>query len=303
MIVKKSSQSDKGEPLTDIYDIISQVSVDYLTYLIEKVSVPRHYIAEKENNKRIALWIKKQFMSYGYEVFFQGRYDNIVAIPPGKSEKPYLIAATHYDTVPRSPGADDNGSGIAVLLTCAKIFSEGGMPKSAMFVIFNREEDGLLGSSDFVERYVKNNEIKISEANVLEMVGYCSYEPGSQKFPDGLPVKLPDTGDFLGIIGNKTSNKITEMLLKHAATYLDDFPVMGLKVYFGLERFFPLLRRSDHSPFWEAGIPALMWTDTAEFRNENYHSSHDTPDTLNYEFMRKVAQLLLIRILTHEKLL
>lgn len=300
MFIKKTSQSNKSEPDKDIFDIISQVDINYLQHVVNKVAIPRHYIVENENNRLIAQWIKNQFQSFGYDVFFQGSYDNIVAVPTGKSPASYLIGATHYDTVPGSPGADDNGSGIAVLLSCAKILSEFKCPESTMFVIFNCEEDNLIGSKDFVANYILKNKIKVSEVNVLEMVGYCSQEPGSQKFPKSLPIKLPNTGNFLGIIGNSKSNEITEMLLNHAATYIDDFPVLGLKVFLGMEKFFPVLKRSDHSPFWEAKIPALMWTDTAEFRNMNYHSAHDTPDTLNYEFMKKVTQLLLIRILTNE---
>jgi Zn-dependent M28 family amino/carboxypeptidase len=300
MLVKKSTQLKKSESQEDICNIIGQVSIDDLKKIIEKVSIPRHFTIEKENNKKIAIWIKKQLHSLGYNVFFQGKYDNIIAIPFSKSEKPYLMAATHYDTVPRSPGSDDNGSGIAVLLTCAKILSDKKLSESTIFAFFNCEEDGLIGSNDFVSNYMRENKIRISEVNVMEMVGYCSHEPGSQKSPDGLPVKLSDVGDFLGIIGNSKSNNITEKLLNYAATYIEDFSVIGLKVYFGIEKFFPHLQRSDHSPFWKAKIPALMWTDTAEFRNNNYHSKFDTPETLNYDFMKQVTQLLLIRIMTNE---
>ena len=60
-----------------------------------------------------------------------------------------------------------------------------------------------------------------------------------------------------------------------------------------------LLLRSDHSPFWRAGVPAMMWTDTSEFRNANYHLPSDTPDTLDYGFMKQVTQLMLVAILSH----
>ena len=66
----------------------------------------------------------------------------------------------------------------------------------------------------------------------------------------------------------------------------------GLKVYFGVEQSLPVLGRSDHEPFWKAGIPAVMWTDTAEFRNPHYHQRSDTPETLDYGFLRAVTQVL-----------
>ena len=67
---------------------------------------------------------------------------------------------------------------------------------------------------------------------------------------------------------------------------------MGLNVKLGLEKYFPVLARSDHAPFWTQKIPAVMWTDTSEFRNRNYHRHTDTPETLNYRFLQQVTQLL-----------
>jgi hypothetical protein len=80
--------------------------------------------------------------------------------------------------------------------------------------------------------------------------------------------------------------------LRRAVTYSARLPVIGLKVRLGLEKYFPVLVRSDHAPFWAQGIPAVMWTDTSEFRNYNYHRHTDTPDTLDYTFLRAVTQLL-----------
>ncbi len=132
------------------------------------------------------------------------------------------------------------------------------------------------------------------------MVGFRSREANSQRMPPGIPLKLWSVGDFLGLVGNSRSNAIVESLVRSAKTYLDGFSVLGLKVYLGLEKYFPHLGRSDHASFWMEDIPALMWTDTSEFRNANYHTPFDTPDTLDYSFMKEVAQLLLIRMLEHD---
>ena len=102
----------------------------------------------------------------------------------------------------------------------------------------------------------------------------------------------------MGLIGNQHANALVDTTLKQAKTYLAMLPVMGLKVWFGLENMFPVLKRSDHAPFWQAKMAALMWTDTAEFRNPNYHRITDTPDTLDYTFLRQVTQLLIARVLT-----
>jgi Zn-dependent M28 family amino/carboxypeptidase len=283
-----------------IEDILASISEVYLQYVIETISVPRHYRTEKANNERIARWIRHQFETFGFQASFRGRFQNIVALPTTPLASSSLLAAAHYDTVPGSPGADDNGSGIAVLLACARALSTYQIPTSTIFIAFNREEDCLIGSQEFVTDSLHEFETTLSEVHVMEMVGYCSHEAGSQHLPQGLPISLPDSGDFLGLIGNQRSATLVDATIKTAKTYLDGFPVLGLSVYLGLEKYFPHLQRSDHAPFWHAQIPALMWTDTAEFRNTHYHSSWDTPDTLDYAFMKQVAQLLLSRIVLHE---
>ena len=301
MVIKHSADSKKFKNISeDIKSVIPSISENYLRHVIDTISVPRHYHAEKANNERIARWICHQFETVGYRVSFQGCFQNILALPPSPLAPSSMLVGAHYDTVPGSPGADDNGSGIAVLLACAKALSEHQLPTSTIFMAFNREEDFLLGSQEFVREALQDLNTELTEVHVMEMVGYCSHEAGSQRLPQGLSVRLPDRGDFLGLIGNQRSAKLVDSTIKAAKTYLDGFPVLGLSVYLGLEKYFPNLQRSDHAPFWHAKIPALMWTDTAEFRNANYHSPLDTPETLDYNFMRQVAQLLLCKICLHE---
>jgi Zn-dependent M28 family amino/carboxypeptidase len=298
MRLQHSGNAKKMKEVSEhIEDLLASISEVYLQNVIETISVPRHYSAEKANNKRIARWILHQFETFGFKASFHGGFHNIVALPTTPLASESLLAAAHYDTVPGSPGADDNGSGIAVLLACARALSEYQVPTSTIFIAFNREEDSLIGSTEFVANSLPAFETTLSEVHVMEMVGYCSHQAGSQHLPRGIPISIPERGDFLGLIGNHRSAKLVDATLKTAKTYLDGFPVVGLSVYLGLERYFPHLQRGDHAPFWHAKIPALMWTDTAEFRNTNYHSSWDTPDTLDYVFMKRVAQLLLSRIL------
>ena len=170
-----------------------------------------------------------------------------------------------------------------------------------MFVAFNCEEDGLAGSREFVESYLPGAPFKLRSVHILEMVGYASSAPGSQRVPAGLPIKISDRGDFLGLLANSASLELMDSVVRHAATYTPQLPVTGLKVRLGLEKHFPVLARSDHAPFWAKEIPALMWTDTSEFRNPNYHLRTDTPDTLNYDFLRKVTQLLTASVVEQAK--
>ncbi len=281
----------------EIINALESVSESFLRDVVQTLSFPRHFFVEPGNNRRAAKWIAGQLQLFDYHTFYQGEYNNVVAFPSERVPDTAILIGAHYDSVPGTPGADDNASAVAALLGCAKAVAKyvGDIP--VCFVSFNREEDNMAGSADFVNNYLPESGLQIHQAHILEMVGYCNHNSNSQGKPRGLPVKIPNRGNFLGIIGNKHSNAFIKKFLRYAKSYLPDFPVVGLQVYFGLEKYFHHLLRSDHAPFWAQGLPALMWTDTSEFRNPNYHRMTDTPDTLDYTFLRRVTQLLVLQTL------
>jgi Zn-dependent M28 family amino/carboxypeptidase len=198
------------------------------------------------------------------------------------------VIGAHFDSVPATPGADDNASAVAVLLAAARVL---GPREDVMYVAFNAEECDLAGSREFVKETA--GEFKaLEQVHVLEMVGYCDRRPGSQKNPLP-PVQTPTTGDFLGVVANEGS--LVDQIIEQAGSIT--VPVVGLAVPAGLplnvlRQLSPHLLRSDHAPFWEANFAAAMWTDTAEFRNPHYHRTTDAPETLDYEFMAEVGKLL-----------
>jgi hypothetical protein len=298
MLIRHASKMSAER--VDIYTnkILESISETYLRECVDKISIPRHFQAQSRNNRWAAHWITQQLQSYGYQTLSQGKFANILTLPPDGSNTPCILVGAHYDTVPETPGADDNGSAVAALLACAKAIADYAPQTPVCFVAFNREEDGLMGSKDFVTTFLPKNKLKIAHAHILEMVGYCQHTPDSQQIPSYLPVRIPNIGNFLAIIGNQYSNALVDATLKKAKTYLPTLPVLGLKVYLGLENIFTVLKRSDQAPFWQAKMSAVMWTDTAEFRNPNYHWLTDTPETLDYTFLRQVTQLLIACVLT-----
>jgi Zn-dependent M28 family amino/carboxypeptidase len=292
-----SSQFASTPVNPEIVRSLASISESHLRELVETIAIPRDFSAQPRNNRRIAEWLFAQLDAYGYRTSFQGQWMNVVALPKAAIEGELILVGAHYDSVSTTPGADDNASAVAALLACAKAVAEHAPDAAICFVAFNREEDGFIGSTDFVENYLPESGLRIRQVHILEMIGYCRHQPGSQQIPAGLPINIPDTGDFLGVLGNSDSNAMIDPLLQGAKTYLPTLPVIGLKVYLGLENHLPVLGLSDHVPFWQAGIPALMWTDTAEFRNPNYHRQSDTPDSLDYSFLGKISQLLLAHLL------
>jgi Zn-dependent M28 family amino/carboxypeptidase len=293
-----SSAAVPLEPLTEVLTALSFITASQLRVWVQQIAYPRHYRAERERNHLTADWLFRTLEGFGLHVERAGEYANIVARPKTDLSEAVLVGA-HYDSVPMSPGADDNGSAVAAMLGCAAMCARWSQSLPIVFVGFNREEDDLLGSKDFVESHLPNAPFRVAGAHILEMVGYARSEPGTQRVPTGLPIELSDRGNFLGLLANTRSGLLLNRVLRSARTYAPTLVATGLEVGLGVEMILPVLARSDHVPFWAHGIPAVMWTDTAEFRNPHYHATTDTPQTLNYEFLTAVTRLLTASVITH----
>ena len=260
----------------------------WLAQWTESLAVPRNFWVERRENRAIGDKLAAALSGWGYEVHVQGAFRNVVALPPARRDEPMTLVGAHYDSVPRSPGADDNASGVAVLLAAARALARSDAPVG--FVAFNAEEDGLLGSKDFVEHGLDELRIRPLTAHVLEMVGFRSRARGSQRLPFPWPTRRFDTADFLAIVGNPEGRRAIDRVMSADASPRPR--CVSLSQWIAMDSLLPDLRRSDHFPFWTKRIPALLWTDTADLRNPNYHRTSDTPETLDYDFMAEVATLL-----------
>ena len=238
-------------------------------------------------------FIEAEFESYGIAVerdFFPWRgeiFHNVIARFPGSASDRCIIVGAHFDSVIDTPGADDNASGVAVLLETARLLSHAHLNSQVLMCAFNLDELNMIGSTAFASK------LKAAGANVegmisLEMIGYTDLRPGSQKLPVGLSRFYPDRGDFIGIIGNWKSKSLLQKL-SSAMREVPDLPVETLSVP-GNGWMIPAVRLSDHAPFWDLGYPAVMVTDTSFYRNPHYHAPTDTIETLNIEFMAKVCE-------------
>jgi len=244
----------------------------------------------------IQKYIYQQLGKYGivetFDFTVRGKtHHNFILNLPGKQKgdrAPILIGA-HYDTVPGTPGADDNATGVAVLLELAKVFASEPARYPLRLVAFDLEEYGLVGGSGASEyaTHLRQHHQPLRLMISLEMLGYCDHTPGSQQYP--LPVLerlYPNCGDFIGLIGNlptvpdliRLSNSINKAGV--SSKWLPIFN-KGLIV--------PQTRLSDHAHFWDQGYPAIMITDKALLRNPHYHRASDTIETLNLDFLTGIC--------------
>jgi Zn-dependent M28 family amino/carboxypeptidase len=217
----------------------------------------------------------------------------LIATPPATTgATAYYVVGAHYDTVPMTPGADDNASAVAVMLELARRLPETKLKAPVLFAAFTLEEPpafmtGHQGSRVFV-RDCKSRGDRVLGALILEMVGYTSPR---QHYPFVVRwAGYPARGNFIGIVGNWRSRQSGRAVLKGFRTNRH-LPVESLFLPFD-GWILPATRLSDHASFWDAGWPALMVTDTAYFRNPNYHLASDGIDTLDFVFMAQLVMSL-----------
>ena len=202
-----------------------------------------------------------------------------------------IVVGAHYDTVSRSPGADDNASGIAGLIELSRLLGKD-LPKNLILVAFCLEEPPCyrtqnMGSYKFAH-FLRKKNTRVNGMICIEMIGYFVDTPRSQQFPLPFMNKVyPDKGNFIGLVGNLKSRGFTERV---KASFLKEgsIPVESLNAPFlviGVDL-------SDHWSFYKFGYDAVMVTDTAFYRNPHYHRPTDLPETLDYEKMAGVVDAL-----------
>lgn len=256
---------------------------------------PRAYY-QKDALEKTSDYIKAELSGYGYDVSVQsyradrGTYENILAEKKGnRAPDSIIVVGAHYDTVGGTPGADDNASGIAVLLELARLLINEPLGMTVHFAAFVLEESPFCRSR-FMGSYVYAENLYQGRMNVegmicLESVGYFRNTPQSQMFPlSFFRFLYPTTGNFITFVSNLRSKGF----LNRAKTGFrkgTGFPVESISAF----SVVPGIDFSDHWSFWKFGYQAIMITDTAFYRNPNYHEAGDVPEILDYACMTEVV--------------
>jgi Zn-dependent M28 family amino/carboxypeptidase len=248
-----------------------------------------------ENLDRVAEYIKNEFSQATTLVSEQpyrvnGKsYRNVIAQFGPESEERIVVGA-HYDTAGPFPGADDNASGVAGLIELARLLGRQQPPMRVELVAFTLEEPPYfrttgMGSSVHAESLRKQN-VRVRAMFNLEMIGYFSDAPNSQHLPGGiLSAFYPSTGNFIGVVGQLGDWSLvrrTKIAMRRAAP-LPVYSINAPSLVAGVDF-------SDQLNYWHAGYRAVMITDTAFYRNRNYHTAQDTAEKLDYKRMAMVVE-------------
>jgi hypothetical protein len=293
-----------GESGVDIFrQVLAGVSVDRIRAHIRALEGTRHPVEAPAALEEAANYIWNSLQSLGCEMTVHrfkdsGRvFRNIIASRLGALyPEQRVIVLAHYDTVAASPGADDNASGVAVMLELATILKPLQFERSVLFIGVCLEENesaddshsrGRRGSRALAA-YARENDWAIEGVLVLESVAYAG-ESVVQKAPAGIPVKVPEQGNFIAVLGNEESLGLVQGFASSIERYQIPLPYLSLAVPGRGEHLLDS-RRSDHASFWDEGYRAVMITDTTNFRSPHYHQPSDTLATLNLPFAADVCR-------------
>jgi Zn-dependent M28 family amino/carboxypeptidase len=259
---------------------------------VRALAVVRHPVAApaalREAEDHVALELGAAGLRVERQLFeWRGaEFHNVLATRDGSDPaRPWLIVGAHFDSRPRTPGADDNATGVAAMLEVARLLERVELAATVQFVGWNLEELQALplhyaiGSLAHA-RFLRASGRELAGALNLEMLGYTSPR---QTLPVGVKLvkRMPEGGYFLGAIGDWGSRGLLRAFERAAAPEVElvtlAVPLRGWLL--------PDVRRSDNARFWDLGYPSLLITDTANLRSPHYHRPSDTPETLDYDFL------------------
>lgn len=278
-----------------IGDLVAQVSTTNLQGHVTSLQGDRSTVAGRNTARS---YIQGQLQGYGYTTSVDATGNIVAELTGSTTPSEIYVVGAHFDAVPGSPGADDNASGVAGMLEVARIFSTQSFDSTLRFVGFDLEEVGLVGSDIYAQNAAAAGD-NIVLATIFEMIGFTSatqtlLPTGSAPFGSFTVSEARTVGDFIGtLVANNPA--LSAAYNAAVAQYASSLPVVNGLLTGDVtdplvQATFSDLYRSDHVGFWLQGYDALLLTDTADFRNPNYHQPTDTSATLDYTFMTQVVQ-------------
>jgi hypothetical protein len=267
---------------------------------IETIAAREHNIHRYDELEKSARYIETTLTSYGYSVGRQEfvadhnpvRNIDLVIEPRADIADPeVIVVGAHYDSAPGTPGANDNGSGVAAVIELARLLRDraGTGTRRIRLVLFVNEEPPYFKTEDMgslhYARALKHRNERVVAMYSLETIGFYSSEPGSQRYPAPFNLVFPDRGDFVAFVGTPSARALVWETVRSFRSHTA-FPSIGGVAPDSV----PGIDWSDHWAFEQVGFPAMMVTDTAPFRYPHYHQFTDTPDKVDMESLARVVK-------------
>ena len=286
-------------------EIMACVDLARLSADIEQVAMER--VPGSEHWQTIQDLCRTRLTEYGYDVELAS-YDtgvNVIGRRPGtQALAGDVIVSAHYDHIAGCPGASDNAAGLAATLEIARLLGERENAQSLVIACWDEEERGLIGSTAYAEA-ARAADQDIKAMISFDTIGFRKSEVDTQTLPNGFDALFPSVyaeveanefrADFLSLILDESSSEVGQQLVAHAEAIGLNTSLVEVPEALKLSLATGDLRRSDHASFWRNDYPGILISDTANFRNPNYHCLEgiDSPSTLDMDFVKETTQVAL----------
>ncbi len=274
----RQARGVRAAPRDWIQDLVTAVEQPPYQGDLETLAARHTRLSTSEDFAALAQWAEEQFIGFGFAtrrefVSVHGNASgNVVADKSGRGPGPrnLIVVTAHLDSInaeggagASAPGADDNASGSAAVLTMARLLAHYEATHDLRCILFGGEEQGLFGSRQHVQALSDMEQNRIRAVVNMDMIGSCN---------TAIPAVL--------IEGHILSQALIDALARSAMTYT------GLQVQTSLHPF-----ASDHVPFIRAGIPAVLTIESADEANQHIHSARDTLHTINYDLALDIVRM------------
>ncbi|MCB0978232.1 MAG: M28 family peptidase [Acidimicrobiales bacterium] len=284
---------DPSAVVVDPTPLLGSVDRDRAMAFVESLAFPRTASGPEEARQRARDIVTQGYTDAGYETQSQPVVWNGLSSPNLYAELPgtdcpsrTIVIGAHYDSAhPTGPGADDNATGVAATMELARALRNHPLPVTVRFASWSFEEVGLVGAFQMA-LVMKADGDDVVGAISLEMLGFTK---------DGIDPLSGLPNDYMAMVADPTSASLARTFAAAAYRYTPEHPAFGAVID---PAVLGDILRSDHAAFLSQGFPALMATDTANFRNPNYHQPTDTPDSLDPDFLAANARSMLAGLVT-----
>ena len=246
----------------------------------------------------------RRFAQYGFEVELH-KYAtgvNVIGTRVGRAQPDeQVIVSAHYDHIANCPGADDNATGVAAVLETARVLEGAALSRTLILACWDEEEAGLIGALAYAAR-AKESGDKIVAMSSLEMIGYKDDAANTQKVPAGFDVLFPQQyaavaanafrADFVSLVALDSAAPLADAFVRRSKEVGPPTSLITLTPEMAGSPLLSDLSRSDHAAFWLQGFPALLVTDSSNFRYAQYHcrNGDDVPGLLNFDFLAGITR-------------
>ena len=295
----RPSTTTTTEPAATVASVVAEVAASRIDATLRAIVGERRTAQQRAATRAT---VRTELEAAGIEVtdepFGDGGVNLLGRIPPRRADAGTVLVSAHYDTVEGSPGADDNGSGVAAVVEVGRALAKARPDLGIELAFFDLEELGLVGS----RHHVANRETKPVAAFNLDMVGYSCEEPGCQfEFPD-IPNCMDvsgvrDVGVGIGAVADQQSSALLDEFVAASAVHASELEIGTARMQ-GHGECLADTRRSDHAPLWDGAVPTVFLTDTANFRNPNYHEPSDDLDSIDVALITRVTKALTAAVAT-----